>query len=164
MPDILCFNAPVKQRRNLFFQNIFLPFSKRTQTSTNALELSGIYVGDKPTAGAFNNSIRRQSKLLNSNLLFANKKTIINEATSVTLSIPPPKPPRTDLQVLKDLAKSKEQLMENNLNTSKQSVTSIVRSVSDYKTSELFNLTPDKKIIRKSRTDIFQNSPGIFKL
>lgn len=132
--------------------------SKRAQTSTTAL--GGIYLGEKPTTKESNNSIRRHSKLLNSILLPANNKT--NKAVDLhSASIPPPKPPRTDLQVLRDLAKTKEQYGKNNLNPQKQSVCSIVRSVSNYKTSESYNILKEKPFIQKSRTEIFHISPGI---
>lgn len=87
--------------------------------------------------------------------------------------IPPPKPPRTDPKVIQELAKSAQSSpqpgkvekdpMSSESKESKsdsQPTCSIVRSISDYKTSELASSAQQKiQQMKKSRTDTFHSSP-----
>lgn len=152
MPEILCFNAPVKQRRNHLPQ--VAPVSRRAQVSTTAMELGGIYLGEKPVKKTSAEGTKNKDKAL----------VTKNLSSETPMPVPPPKPPRSDLQVLRDLmsAQTKEKFKKSIANSSKQSICSIVRSVSDYKTFDsVLTATEKTQSIRKSRTDIFHVSPGI---
>ena len=101
----------------------------------------------------------------------------LSQVPQISLTIPPPKPPRTDLNVLREIQEKqlKEQgspiditsdTTEKSEKLGKPSTSeahnkpgcSIIRSVSDYKTNELASEIQSK--IKKSRTNIFHNSPG----
>uniref|UniRef100_A0A915D322 Cation channel complex component UNC80 N-terminal domain-containing protein n=1 Tax=Ditylenchus dipsaci TaxID=166011 RepID=A0A915D322_9BILA len=91
-PDVLCFCAPVKQRKNTQIAqqvNAFnAPWSHKLPTTT-AIE-QGIYLGDEPTPPLTSSAGitgRKFSKLSGPNIP----------------AVPPPKPPRTDLNVLKEI-------------------------------------------------------------
>ncbi|KAI1727311.1 cation channel complex component UNC80 domain-containing protein [Ditylenchus destructor] len=182
-PDVLCFCAPVKQRRNTHLA----PHSswsgapwQRKLPSTSAAE-QGIYLGEEPTpplpqiSSAGFSTARRFSRL-------AATASSPTQKVSTSTVIPPPKPPRTDIMVLKDLEKQQERPDDNETedgdNTTSRQTTateftgasstssitgSIVRSVSDYKTNELANAERECQrakltSIRKSKTDTFYHT------
>uniref|UniRef100_A0AC35GF07 Cation channel complex component UNC80 N-terminal domain-containing protein n=1 Tax=Panagrolaimus sp. PS1159 TaxID=55785 RepID=A0AC35GF07_9BILA len=74
-PDILCFCAPVKQRRCQLPQ---VTMAKKLPATT-AVE-QGIYLGDEN---------------------IANRR--LSQVPQISVTIPPPKPPRTDLNVLREI-------------------------------------------------------------
>ncbi|CAR64667.2 Protein unc-80 [Caenorhabditis elegans] len=149
-PDVWCFSAPVKQRRDELPQ---ITFARRQNPAQ--LDTQGIYLGKDE------NTVRRPS------------------------IVPPPKPPRTDVTVLNEKRKLEEEKMKmkedyvaieieapslkpNDLlidmsqgvrNKEFERTSSIVRSVSEYKT----NLCGQKEklaTVSKSRTsDAFDSSP-----
>uniref|UniRef100_A0A7E4W3C8 UNC80 domain-containing protein n=1 Tax=Panagrellus redivivus TaxID=6233 RepID=A0A7E4W3C8_PANRE len=153
-PDVLCFCAPVKQRKSQLPQ---VTLSKKLPAAT-AVE-QGIYLGDENSA--------------------ANRR--LSQVPQISLTIPPPKPPRTDLNVLweiqqKQLATKQQQqisddepppvpteppplLMNPQTDESSKQNCSIVRSVSDYKTNEDAAELHGKLNLKKSRTDVFHKSP-----
>ncbi|KAL7080557.1 hypothetical protein ACQ4LE_000591, partial [Meloidogyne hapla] len=176
LPELLCFSAPVKQRRNqltLLNTSTLLPWTKRTQ-STAADQ--GIYIGEKAplatSAFAPFVSVRRPSQIPPSSSTYGINPPQINTA------IPPPKPPRTDLNVLQELEMqkknkneieqetekidNKQQLTTTTLGTTSQG---IVRSVSDYKSSAAEQQSQQELTsnLRKSRTttDAFQSNKSI---
>ncbi|VDO49998.1 unnamed protein product, partial [Brugia timori] len=140
-PDVLCFCAPVKQRRIRF---PFITIVKKEQP-TSAIQ--GIYLGD-----AGETVTRRLS----------NVPVQITNPPPYT-DVPPPKPPRPYLAVLSSLSKQKEggeaeipKIQPNNLEISRSSA--IVRSVSDYHTSDI------PRIFTKSHTATFDEiSPSLCK-
>ncbi|EGT33036.1 CBN-UNC-80 protein [Caenorhabditis brenneri] len=146
-PDIWCFSAPVKQRRDEIPQ---ISFARRH--NPNLSETQGVYLGKDE------NSPRRPSV------------------------VPPPKPPRTDAAVLHEKRKLEEekakmkkdyiaieiepelipekpdQLLINKTPKSFERTSSIVRSVSEYKTN--FCGQVQHRTISKSQTsDAFDVSP-----
>uniref|UniRef100_A0A914YVH3 Cation channel complex component UNC80 N-terminal domain-containing protein n=1 Tax=Panagrolaimus superbus TaxID=310955 RepID=A0A914YVH3_9BILA len=144
-PDILCFCAPVKQRRCQLPQ---VTMSKKLPAAT-AVE-QGIYLGDEN---------------------IANRR--LSQVPQISVTIPPPKPPRTDLSVLREIQqkqKSKKEDLppppptdpppsESFSDDAGKSNCSIVRSVSDYKTNEVAAELQGKLNLKKSRTDVFHKSP-----
>uniref|UniRef100_A0AC34F961 Cation channel complex component UNC80 N-terminal domain-containing protein n=1 Tax=Panagrolaimus sp. ES5 TaxID=591445 RepID=A0AC34F961_9BILA len=149
-PDILCFCAPVKQRRCQLPQ---VTMSKKLPAAT-AVE-QGIYLGDEN---------------------IANRR--LSQVPQISVTIPPPKPPRTDLTVLREIQQKqktdkhckKDDLpppipkepppSESFSDDAGKSSCSIVRSVSDYKTNEVAAELQGKLNLKKSRTDVFHKSPG----
>ncbi|VDN04675.1 unnamed protein product [Thelazia callipaeda] len=85
-PDVLCFCAPVKQRRSHF------PIITITKKSEPTSVIQGIYLGGENEA-----QTRRFSTVPAQNAKFP-----------PLIDAPPPKPPRTDLAVLSSLRKRKE--------------------------------------------------------
>ncbi|VDM15058.1 unnamed protein product [Wuchereria bancrofti] len=185
-PEVLCFCAPVKQRR------IHLPFITMVKKEQPTSAVQGIYLG-----------INLNDKLsyLISNITIVLSITIKHSDEGETISrrlsnvpaqianpppysnVPPPKPPRPYLAVLSSLSKQKEggeaeipaiqvsatsgfdrqqqqQMLSikkpNNLEISRSSA--IVRSVSDYHTSDI------PRIFTKSHTTAFdETSPSSYK-
>lgn len=123
--------------------------------ATTAVE-QGIYLGDENAA--------------------ANRR--LSQVPQISLTIPPPKPPRTDLNVLREIQQKQiqEQVQKKDVINMqkppsgpsfssqlssadmKPTTSSIVRSVSDYKTNE--SAAEVQGRIKKSRTNVFHNSPG----
>uniref|UniRef100_A0A1I7V2P0 UNC80 domain-containing protein n=1 Tax=Caenorhabditis tropicalis TaxID=1561998 RepID=A0A1I7V2P0_9PELO len=145
-PDIWCFSAPVKQRRDELPQ---ITFARRHNPTLS--ENQGIYLGKDESAP------RRPS------------------------IVPPPKPPRTDAAVLHEKRKLEEEkakqrkdyvAIEIEPETSApekpsqllidmkgfQRTSSIVRSVSEYKTN-LCGQKPPKTISKSQTSDAFDVSP-----
>lgn len=141
---MLCFCAPVKQRKNQLPQ---VTLAKKSTAPT--AEEMGIYLGGESYAA----SARRQSNVQ-------------------PLLVPPPKPPRTDIKVLREIEEKQRTTPElsGTAESSPQkspaaeakpttsSASSIVRSVSDYKTSDMAEKS--RASMRKSRTDVLHHSPG----
>uniref|UniRef100_A0A1I7ST06 UNC80 domain-containing protein n=1 Tax=Bursaphelenchus xylophilus TaxID=6326 RepID=A0A1I7ST06_BURXY len=123
-PDVLCFSAPVKQRKNHFPQ---LSNKSKKPAAPIALE-QGIYLGDDQ----FNT--RRAS----------NVHSIPQNPTKPSTSVQEDKIERVTEEVTV-------------VEPEKHSYSKIVRSVSDYKTSDLAS-NGCKMAIRKSRTDMFHPS------
>nr|CAD2184074.1 unnamed protein product [Meloidogyne enterolobii] len=173
LPELICFSAPVKQRRNhlpLLNTSTLLPWTKRNQ-STAADQ--GIYIGEKAplatSAFAPFVSVRRPSQIPPS----SSSSQQIN-----TTAIPPPKPPRTDLNVLQELEmqkKNKNKIVEQEVeeigNKQQQQLAlgtstsqGIVRSVSDYKSSAADQQSQQElNNLRKSRTttNVFNSNKNI---
>uniref|UniRef100_A0A183CA60 UNC80 domain-containing protein n=1 Tax=Globodera pallida TaxID=36090 RepID=A0A183CA60_GLOPA len=108
LPELLCLCAPVKQRRNQLPQlNNATPWAKRAQ-STAADQ--GIYVGDNKPSASLSSvsgaglSARRPSQLPPTT---SSPQPPTTTALSTPI-IPPPKPPRTDAKVLKELEEAKQ--------------------------------------------------------
>ncbi|VDK88979.1 unnamed protein product [Litomosoides sigmodontis] len=159
-PKVLCFCAPVKQRRTYF---PFLTITKRTEATC---EVQGIYLGDANETMA-----RRLSNV---------PAQIVN--LPLSSGVPPPKPPRPFL-IRSNSKKHKDEAVRaqrtatstisitrpqqqqrtlsvkkhtNNLKVNRSS--SIVRSVSDYHTSDV------PRTFAKSRTTAFdEKSPSLCK-
>lgn len=105
----------------------------------------------------------------------------LSQVPQISVTIPPPKPPRTDLNVLREIQQKQrydkqpnkvEDLppplptvpppSESYSDETGKSNCSIVRSVSDYKTNEVAAELQGKFNLKKSRTDVFHKSPGKF--
>uniref|UniRef100_A0A915PNH9 Uncharacterized protein n=1 Tax=Setaria digitata TaxID=48799 RepID=A0A915PNH9_9BILA len=159
-PEVLCFCAPVKQRRSHF---PFITVAKKT-LPTSAVQ--GIYLGDA------NETITRRLSTVPSQI--ANLPPYND--------VPPPKPPRTSLTVLSsNLPKEKDddrcdgglissstsaqklkQSVEKENGNNMESVrsSSIVRSVSDYHTGD----NDTARIVARSNTITFdEKSPSLSK-
>ncbi|KAL3119938.1 hypothetical protein niasHT_007066 [Heterodera trifolii] len=131
LPELICFCAPVKQRRSQMPQiNSTTPWAKRAQ-STAAEQ--GIYIGDNKPSASLSSvsgvSGRRQSQLPP---VTSSSQPIAFTGYQTHL-IPPPKPPRTDAKVLKELEEAKHRTGESGGDGT--AAATIVRSVSDYKAS-----------------------------
>ncbi|KAL3123606.1 hypothetical protein niasHT_002497 [Heterodera trifolii] len=132
LPELICFCAPVKQRRTQMPQiNSTTPWAKRAQ-STAAEQ--GIYIGDNKPSASLSSvsgvSGRRQSQLPP----VTSSSQPMDFTGYQTHLIPPPKPPRTDAKVLKELEEAKHRTGESGGDGT--AAATIVRSVSDYKASE----------------------------
>ncbi|EJD73700.1 hypothetical protein LOAG_18891 [Loa loa] len=165
-PEVLCFCAPVKQRRTHF---PFIAITKKAQPSSSA---QGIYLGDRDET-----MTRRLSNV---------PAQIVN--LPAYTDIPPPKPPRPYLAILSNLNKQKEdeeikiispqiastsdtnqqqqqQQQQQQLSVKKSlnnlemdRSCSIVRSISDYQTNDI------PLIFTKSHTTAFdEKSPSLCK-
>uniref|UniRef100_A0A914HH41 Cation channel complex component UNC80 N-terminal domain-containing protein n=1 Tax=Globodera rostochiensis TaxID=31243 RepID=A0A914HH41_GLORO len=156
LPELLCLCAPVKQRRNQLPQlNNATPWAKRAQ-STAADQ--GIYVGENKPSASLSSvsgagvSARRPSQLP--------PTTPSPQPTTTALStplIPPPKPPRTDAKVLKELEEAKQK------SASSCTPPTIVRSVSDYKASDHSREQQQQRLLTKSHTtgEGFVDGPAV---
>ncbi|CAD5215802.1 unnamed protein product [Bursaphelenchus okinawaensis] len=120
-PDVLCFAAPVKQRKNHFPQ-----LSKSKKPAPPIAVEQGIYLGDEQFTSA-----RRPSNVH-------------------AISEPLPKPSTSSQE---EAVAQKPSIVSE---SDKPGASKIVRSVSDYKTSDLASNGQNKTLIRKSRTDMFQ--------
>ncbi|KAL4003818.1 hypothetical protein ACH3XW_9180 [Acanthocheilonema viteae] len=163
-PEVLCFCAPVKQRRTHF------PFITITKKTEPISAVQGIYLGD-----ANETMIRRLSNV---------PAQIINLPPYT--DVPPPKSPRPNLTVHSSLKKQKddgakvvtaqtiatshinrqqqqeilsgEKRIQQSTNLEMGRSSSIVRSVSDYHTSDI------PQVFTKSHTTIFdEKSPSLCK-
>uniref|UniRef100_A0A915C2K7 Transmembrane protein n=1 Tax=Parascaris univalens TaxID=6257 RepID=A0A915C2K7_PARUN len=166
-PDVLCFCAPVKQRRSQ------LPLVALARKAAPTSAAQGIYLGDESEAPT-----RRLSQI---------QTHLVARVPSAT---PPPKPPRTDLAVLSSLKKKREREKQKELandktadtqneqkkslevssptsfatkgTTEEDSKTSIVRSVSEYRADELVT-DVRQKFTKSNTTAIFDVSPSVTK-
>uniref|UniRef100_A0A0N5AB72 UNC80 domain-containing protein n=1 Tax=Syphacia muris TaxID=451379 RepID=A0A0N5AB72_9BILA len=175
-PDVLCFCAPVKQRRTK------LPYVSLIKKPTSNAAAQCVYLGDEGEMPA------KRSR-------FASKANV-----EVTNLIPPPKPPRTDLSVLSSIRKEKEtnqQKLNENTEAFRATVSGVnncssdddnqlasptdnetdsesnnlsqqgkmlhvVRSISEYKVQDLPINLP-QHIRRSITTNSFDISPSIYK-
>uniref|UniRef100_F1KZ61 Protein unc-80 n=2 Tax=Ascaris suum TaxID=6253 RepID=F1KZ61_ASCSU len=166
-PDVLCFCAPVKQRRSQ------LPLVALARKAAPTSGAQGIYLGDESEAPT-----RRLSQ------------SPAHLAARLPSATPPPKPPRTDLAVLSSLKKKRERERQKELanekaadtqkeqkkslevasatsfatkaTTEEDSKTSIVRSVSEYRADELAT-DVRQKFTKSNTTAIFDVSPSVTK-
>ncbi|VDM44326.1 unnamed protein product [Toxocara canis] len=167
-PDVLCFCAPVKQRRSQ------LPLVALARKAAPTSAAQGIYLGDESEAPT-----RRLSQ------------AAAQLAAHMPSAIPPPKPPRTDLAVLSSLKKKRDREKQKELAKEKpieardvekspdivstKSKTSdakrvndenlkgpIVRSVSEYRADELATEVRHK-FTKSHTTTNFDVSPSVTK-
>ncbi|KAK0415429.1 hypothetical protein QR680_011941 [Steinernema hermaphroditum] len=183
-PDVLCFCAPVKQRRNQLPQ---ISLARKSITTSTAVT-QGIYIGDDSDAPVH----RRPSTAI-----LAPGTTHIAPPPPFG-GVPPPKPPRTDINVLismqkmaEEKAREKELVVDRPMPTvlevngkvdhikttsdkpptppthpdepsspsTTTSASTIVRSVSEYKANELAE-DVRAKFLQKSSTTTFDRSPS----
>lgn len=128
-------------------------------------------MGEKIAAPAIASSttstVRRPSQIPASQQVIESKVAPSEADPSTYSAIPPPKPPRTDANVLKDLEKKKKEFKESqNIKQEGQqllpaaSSAGIVRSVSDYKSAAIAEQSRAQisTFLRKSRTISFQST------
>ncbi|VDN59624.1 unnamed protein product, partial [Dracunculus medinensis] len=151
-PEVLCFCAPVKQRRSL------IPFITVAKKSPRNSVVQGIYLGDEKETTRRFSTVSAQ---------FANFPQF---------TLPPAKPPRSDLAVLESLGKKADKHKKlrsinnyKNANSKSKSKAEIfndndtksrvVRSVSEYHDD---NLALDiRQKFAKSKTTTFDISPTV---
>ncbi|KAI6188392.1 Protein unc-80 [Aphelenchoides besseyi] len=168
-PDLLCFSAPVKQRRNKLPQ---LTVSRRAPVITATEQ--GIYLGDEPAATG--NRRSSQSPATATSSIAASTKLSLGADSSSSKDTPSKKPftviPIPERSPSTECDAEFEHAMTTVLPPTKNSTvtqfplrptqvpsTGIVRSVSDYKTSELAGNLQSRMSLRKSQTDVFYQSP-----
>ncbi|KAI6240158.1 Protein unc-80 [Aphelenchoides fujianensis] len=168
-PELLCFSAPVKQRRNQLPQ---LTVSRRAPVITATEQ--GIYLGDEPVPSTNRRSSQSPatqpssiapSAKLSMGADSSSSKDTPSKRAFTAVPIPEQSPSMERGETIEfhppDPAVQQPSTSHAALppRPTQAPTSGIVRSVSDYKTSELAGDLQNRMSLRKSRTDVFYQSP-----